>query len=106
MRISSVEVQHRPSVVDIVQHPLDLNRIFIAYEGGVALYSIREAEIEQTYTVLIPPGATGGGNDADMMVERRPNITCIAMRPDGLVLAAGTEECVRSSSAVAKLMNP
>ncbi|GAA98621.1 uncharacterized protein L969DRAFT_103974 [Mixia osmundae IAM 14324] len=83
--------RHIPVLVDIHIHPTDLNILAVAYEGGVALYDIRAREVRSTFDLIIPPGALGGGGDSGerLFTERRPAVTCIAFRHDGLVLAVG-----------------
>ena len=83
-----------PVCTDVKIHPLDLNLVLIAYEGGVALWNLASRSVERTYEFVVPPGAPGGGNDSedDLFTERRSPVTCLAWRPDGMVFAAGHED--------------
>lgn len=51
---------------------------------------------------MIPPGAPGGGNDNEEQLfnERRPSVTCVAWRPDGLMFAIGHEDGCLSFASV------
>ncbi|KAA1127282.1 hypothetical protein PGTUg99_033946 [Puccinia graminis f. sp. tritici] len=77
---------------DVKIHPTDINLIVIAHEGGISLYNLKQEHVVRTFELIIPPGAIGGNsdpNDPSVFEERRPNVTCICFRPDGLILAAG-----------------
>ncbi|GEM06712.1 WD40 containing SNARE-dependent exocytosis protein [Rhodotorula toruloides] len=95
--------RHIPVCTDIKAHPLDLNLLLIAYEGGVALWNIATRQADRTWEFVLPPGAAGGGNDTEetIFVERRPAVTCLAWRPDGVVFAAGHEDGSLSFAATA-----
>ncbi|KDE03147.1 hypothetical protein MVLG_06342 [Microbotryum lychnidis-dioicae p1A1 Lamole] len=86
--------RHIPVCTDVKTHPLDLNLVLIAYDGGVSLYNLAQKSIERNWEFVIPPGAVGGGNDTEdtIFTERRPPVTCLAWRPDGLMFAAGHED--------------
>ncbi|GAA5906729.1 hypothetical protein JCM8208_006372 [Rhodotorula glutinis] len=86
--------RHIPVCTDVKHHPLDLNLVLIAYEGGIALWNLATRTVERTYEFVVPPGAPGGGNDSgeNLFAERRSPVTCLAWRPDGLVFAAGHED--------------
>ncbi|GAA5828420.1 hypothetical protein JCM11251_006237 [Rhodosporidiobolus azoricus] len=86
--------RHIPVCTDLKTHPLDLNLLLIAYEGGVALYNLATKQTERNWEFVLPPGAPGGGNDVgeQVFMERRSPVTCLAWRPDGLVFAAGHED--------------
>lgn len=57
---------------------------------------------ERTWEFVLPPGAPGGGNDteATLFAERRPAVTCLAWRPDGLLFVAGHEDGTISFAAM------
>ncbi|BGO90368.1 hypothetical protein NBRC10512_001797 [Rhodotorula toruloides] len=95
--------RHIPVCTDIKAHPLDLNLLLVAYEGGVALWNIATRQADRTWEFVLPPGAAGGGNDTEetIFMERRPAVTCLAWRPDGLVFAAGHEDGSLSFAATA-----
>lgn len=82
--------RHIPICTDIKSHPTDLNLLLIAYEGGVSLWNLATQTCERNFDFVVPPGAPGGGNDADeaLFMERRPPVTCLAWRPDGEHLAS------------------
>ncbi|GAA5909875.1 hypothetical protein JCM6882_002039 [Rhodosporidiobolus microsporus] len=86
--------RHIPVCTDLKTHPLDLNLLLIAYEGGVALFNLATRQTERNWEFVLPPGAPGGGNDVGeaVFMERRSPVTCLAWRPDGLVFAAGHED--------------
>lgn len=86
--------RHIPVCYDVKCHPLDVNLVLVAYEGGVALWNIAEQRTERNFEFVIPPGAPGGGNDREdtIFAERRPAVTCLAWRPDGLLFAVGHED--------------
>ncbi|KAK4050912.1 Lethal(2) giant larvae sro7 [Microbotryomycetes sp. JL221] len=93
--------RHIPFCIDVKCHPLDINLVLVAYEGGVSLWNIAEQRAERNWEFVLPPGAPGGGNDGEDTIfnERRPSITCVAWRPDGLVFAAGHEDgCISFAS--------
>ncbi|GAA6001980.1 hypothetical protein JCM10207_003022 [Rhodosporidiobolus poonsookiae] len=86
--------RHIPVCTDVKTHPLNLNLLLIAYEGGVALYNLASRQVERNWEFVVPPGAPGGGNDTqdELFMERRSPVTCLAWRPDGLLFAAGHED--------------
>ncbi|GAA5823542.1 hypothetical protein JCM5353_006298 [Sporobolomyces roseus] len=86
--------RHIPICTDLKSHPLDLNLLLIAYEGGVSLWNLATQVCERNFDFVVPPGAPGGGNDVEeaLFTERRPPVTCLAFRPDGLIFAAGHED--------------
>lgn len=90
-----------PVCTDVKTHPLNLNLVLIAYEGGVSLWNLATKQTERTWEFVIPPGAPGGGNDTEQTLfsERRPAVTCLAWRPDGLLFAAGHEDGTISFAA-------
>jgi syntaxin-binding protein 5 len=53
------------------------------------MWNIAEKRSERTWEFMIPPGASGGGNDLEdsLFTERRPGVTCLAWRADGLLFA-------------------
>ncbi|SCV67903.1 BQ2448_5514 [Microbotryum intermedium] len=99
--------RHIPVCTDVKTHPINLNLVLIAYDGGVSLFNLAQKRIERNWEceclwasgrdgprahsehvpilVVIPPGAVGGGNDTEDTIfsERRPPVTCLAWRPDG-----------------------
>jgi len=77
--------RHIPICTDLKSHPLDLNLLLIAYEGGVSLWNLATQVCERNFDFVVPPGAPGGGNDVEeaLFTERRPPVTCLAFRPDG-----------------------
>ncbi|BGP30846.1 Lethal(2) giant larvae sro7 [Rhodotorula toruloides] len=95
--------RHIPVCTDIKAHALDLNLLLVAYEGGVSLWNIATRQADRTWEFVLPPGAAGGGNDTEetIFMERRPAVTCLAWRPDGLVFAAGHEDGSLSFAATA-----
>ncbi|KAK4053522.1 Lethal(2) giant larvae sro7 [Microbotryomycetes sp. JL201] len=93
--------RHIPFCIDVKCHPLDVNLILVAYEGGCSLWNIAEQRAEKNWEFVLPPGAPGGGNDTEDTIfnERRPPVTCVAWRPDGIVFAAGHEDgCISFAS--------
>ncbi|GAA6059605.1 hypothetical protein JCM10212_005104 [Sporobolomyces blumeae] len=94
--------RHIPICTDLKAHPLDLNLVLIAYEGGVSLWNLATRQCENNFEFVVPPGAPGGGNDRDevLFMERRPPVTCLAWRPDGLVFAAGHEDGMISFASI------
>ncbi|KAM0788575.1 hypothetical protein ACM66B_001699 [Microbotryomycetes sp. NB124-2] len=93
--------RHIPFCIDVKCHPIDLNIVLVAYEGGCSLWNIAEQKAERNWEFVLPPGAPGGGNDGEDTIfnERRPPVTCVAWRPDGLVFAAGHEDgCISFAS--------
>ncbi|BEI88387.1 uncharacterized protein CcaverHIS019_0111050 [Cutaneotrichosporon cavernicola] len=72
-------------------NPRDLNILLIGYEGGVVAYDFQKGETAKTFELTLPPGAPGGGSyhDDALWSERRPAVTSITWRPDGLVFAVG-----------------
>lgn len=80
--------------VDVKMHPTDLNVLLIAYEGGVVLWNFRDKVMERAYELCFPPGAPGGSGDRGdaLFSERRPQVTCCAWRPDGLVFVVGHDD--------------
>ncbi|KAI5475669.1 WD40 containing SNARE-dependent exocytosis protein [Pseudohyphozyma bogoriensis] len=94
--------RHIPCCTDIKAHPTDVNLLLIAYEGGVSLWNIAEKKTERNFEFVITPGAPGGGNDPEDTIwnERRPPVTCLAWRPDGLMFACGHEDgCISFASS-------
>ncbi|GAA6050920.1 hypothetical protein JCM3770_002538 [Rhodotorula araucariae] len=94
--------RHIPVCTDVKIHPLDLNLVLVAYEGGVSLWNLATRTAERNYEFVLPPGAPAGGNDTEegLFTERRPPVTCLAWRPDGLVFAAGHEDGTISFASV------
>lgn len=73
-------------------HPTDLSKILIGYESGVVLYDIKERKPTRSWEFILPPGASGGGNENGseaLFSERRLGVTALTFRPDGLVFAVG-----------------
>lgn len=77
--------RHIPICTDLKTHPFDLNLLLIAYEGGVSLWNLATQTCERNFEFVVPPGAPGGGNDAEeaLFMERRPPVTCLAWCPNG-----------------------
>ncbi|BGP46843.1 Lethal(2) giant larvae sro7 [Rhodotorula kratochvilovae] len=94
--------RHIPVCTDAKIHPLDLNLVLVAYEGGVSLWNLATRTVERNYEFVVPPGAPGGGNDTEenLFTERRSPVTCLAWRPDGLLFAAGHEDGTISFASV------
>lgn len=91
----STSPKHRiPMCVDIKSHPRDLNYVLIAYDMGVVLWNWHKKTVERTFDLLLPPGAVGGSDeqDPDLFTDRRPGVTCLAWRADGLVFCVGHED--------------
>ncbi|GAA5939650.1 uncharacterized protein JCM15063_005244 [Sporobolomyces koalae] len=86
--------RHIPICTDLKMQPTDLSLLLIAYEGGVSLWNLASRVCERNFDFVVPPGAPGGGNDVDeaLFMERRPPVTCLAWRPDGMIFAAGHED--------------
>lgn len=84
----------RPVCTDLKIHPRDLDLLLIGYEGGVTLYSLLSRTPLRSFELVFPPGAAGGSlaDPSTLFEERRPNVTCLSWRPDGLVFAAGYED--------------
>ncbi|GAA6002391.1 uncharacterized protein JCM10292_006635 [Rhodotorula paludigena] len=93
--------RHIPVCTDVKSHPLDINLVAVAYEGGVSLWNLATKQCERNWEFVLPPGAPGGGNDTEesLFMERRPPVTCLAWRPDGLLFAAGHEDGTLSFSS-------
>ncbi|KAL8291471.1 hypothetical protein RQP46_002449 [Phenoliferia psychrophenolica] len=95
--------RHIPVCTDIKAHPTDVNLLLIAYEGGVSLWNIASRHAERNWEFVVPPGASGGGNDPEELLfsERRSGVTCLAWRPDGLMFAVGHEDgCISFASVL------
>lgn len=77
--------------------PRDLDQVLVAYEGGVVLWSISKQVAVYSYSLMLPPGAPGGGSyqDDDLFTERNPGVTCITWHPSALCFAVG---CALSSA--------
>ncbi|KAF5352734.1 hypothetical protein D9756_005911 [Leucocoprinus leucothites] len=77
--------------VELLLHPRDLNLLFIAYEDGVALVDLKDRRAIRHFELLLLPGAPGGGgyNSKDILLPRRPSVTCIAIHPAGHFFAVG-----------------
>lgn len=86
--------RHVPLIVDLVTSPIDLNVLLLGYEGGSILYNIKDKTILATFQLRLLPGAPGAGGvpPAALWTERASPVTCIAWRPDGLVVAMGHED--------------
>ncbi|KAK2461424.1 hypothetical protein APHAL10511_005887 [Amanita phalloides] len=77
--------------VEVVAHPRDLNLLFVAYAGGVALSDLSQRNVIRAYEYTIPPGAPGGSGfgSPDVLMLRQPSVTCITIHPSGHILAVG-----------------
>jgi WD40 repeat protein len=86
--------RHIPFCIEVKMHPTNLNLILIGYEGGVVLWNFKDRRIEKAFELCFPPGAPGGSsNKGDALFsERRPQVTCLAWRPDGLLFAVGYDD--------------
>lgn len=89
---------HIPICTDIKIHPLDLNLILIAHDGGVTLYDLKQQSALRSFQLIIPAGSIGGisdPNDSSILEERKPSVICLCFRPDGLIFAAGySDGCI------------
>lgn len=45
--------------------PRDMDKVLVAYEGGVVLWSIEKQASLASYNLMLPPGAPGGGSYMD-----------------------------------------
>ncbi|KAJ3520531.1 hypothetical protein NM688_g9149 [Phlebia brevispora] len=77
--------------VQLLIHPRDLNMLFVAYGGGIALTDLTQRNTLRAYEYTLPPGAPGGGgfHAQELLKHRRPEVTAIAVHPAGHVFAAG-----------------
>ena len=68
----------------------------------MSLWNLATKQSERSWEFVLPPGAPGGGNDTDetLFAERRPAVTCLAWRPDGLLFAAGHDDGTISFAAM------
>ncbi|KAG0146917.1 hypothetical protein CROQUDRAFT_77161 [Cronartium quercuum f. sp. fusiforme G11] len=83
---------HIPVCTDLKFHPIDLNLLLIAYEGGIILYDIKQQKVIRSYELVIPPGAIGSTTQKNSNIifeERRPSVTCLSFRSDGEVFISG-----------------
>ncbi|KAH8923438.1 hypothetical protein BT69DRAFT_1350176 [Atractiella rhizophila] len=80
-----------PPITDIKVSPVDLNRLLIAYDGGIVLYSLKDKAPIHYYELIVPPGAKGGSNSGgeELFTERRPAVMCLSWRYDAQMFAAG-----------------
>lgn len=84
--------RHIPVCTDLKCHPLDLNLLLIAHEGGISLYDLKQQSVIRSYELVIPPGAIGSTRNSNsplIFEERRPSVTCLAFRPDGEMFVSG-----------------
>ncbi|KAG0199181.1 hypothetical protein BGX28_007513 [Mortierella sp. GBA30] len=83
-------------VVSIKTHPRDNNQLLIAYNTGIALWSLKTKSVIRTFIYEIPPGAMGGLAAGDNMFgvneSRYPHVTVVAWRPDGLGFVSGYDD--------------
>ncbi|CAO1623502.1 unnamed protein product [Parajaminaea phylloscopi] len=86
--------RHVPLVVDISTSPQDAHLLLLAYEGGAALFDIKQSAVVATYQLRLLPGAPGAGglSPEARWTERNSPATCVAWRPDGQVFAIGHED--------------
>ncbi|KAG6919011.1 hypothetical protein DXG01_009721 [Tephrocybe rancida] len=77
--------------VDTLPHPRDLNRLFVAYGGGVVLTDLTEHTTLRAYELILPPGAPGGFGygSSDLLTHRRPEVTALTIHPAGHFFAVG-----------------
>ncbi|KAF5385371.1 hypothetical protein D9615_001225 [Tricholomella constricta] len=94
--------------VEIVIHPRDLNRLFVAYGGGVVLADLTKRSTVRSYELVLPPGAPGGfgygsrvrnpsllktpvftDHLQDLLTYRRPEVTALAIHPAGHFFVVG-----------------
>ncbi|TDL26364.1 hypothetical protein BD410DRAFT_836264 [Rickenella mellea] len=77
--------------LEMVHHPRDLNLLFLAYAGGIALCDITDRVALRHYELVLPPGAQGGMgySDPDILQHRRPQVTALAVHPSGHLFAVG-----------------
>ncbi|WVO13704.1 hypothetical protein L204_101325 [Cryptococcus depauperatus] len=82
-----------PMATCLAMNPRDLNIMLIGYEGGVVAWNMQRGMVDKTFEMTLPPGSAGGGSyqnaDGSLWTERRPSVTCISWRPDGLIFAVG-----------------
>ncbi|KAG8963429.1 hypothetical protein FRC03_003018, partial [Tulasnella sp. 419] len=80
-----------PTVMDVVIHPRDMNKLFIVYELGVVLWDIAQRASIRVYELILHPGAPGGGSysEEELFSERRPATTCLSIHPSGHFFAVG-----------------
>ncbi|KAH6917033.1 lethal giant larvae like, C-terminal-domain-containing protein [Coprinopsis sp. MPI-PUGE-AT-0042] len=89
-RMGNASVGGQPCL-DQQLHPRDLNRIFVAYPGGVILSDLTERRTVRAYELVLPPGAPGGfglGTE-DINTQRHPEVTCLTIHPSGHFFAVG-----------------
>ncbi|KAG5647699.1 hypothetical protein DXG03_008422 [Asterophora parasitica] len=72
-------------------HPRDLNRLFVAYGGGIALTDLTERITLRAYQLILPPGAPGGFGygSRDLLTLRKPEVTAFAIHPAGHFFVVG-----------------
>ncbi|KAJ2931894.1 hypothetical protein H1R20_g5200, partial [Candolleomyces eurysporus] len=89
--VSSLVDSKSQPCVDQALHPRDLNKMFIAYEGGVILCDVTERKTIRAYELILPPGAPGGAGYGfgDILTHRQPPVTCLAIHPSGHFFAVG-----------------
>ncbi|GLB35825.1 putative lethal giant larvae(Lgl) like, C-terminal [Lyophyllum shimeji] len=77
--------------VETVIHPRDLNRLFVAYGGGVVLTDLTERITSHVYELVLPPGAPGGFGygSRELLTHRRPDVTALAVHPAGHFFVVG-----------------
>ncbi|RPD65083.1 hypothetical protein L227DRAFT_571522 [Lentinus tigrinus ALCF2SS1-6] len=78
-------------VIDTLIHPRDLNLLFVAYEGGVALLDLKEQKPVRKFVLTLPPGAPGGSgyHAKDILHPRHLQVTTLAVHPSGHLVAVG-----------------
>ncbi|KAF8078965.1 hypothetical protein FPV67DRAFT_1663632 [Lyophyllum atratum] len=78
-------------LVETVIHPRDLNRLFVAYGGGVVLTDLTKRITTRVYELVLPPGAPGGFGygSRDILTHRRPDVTTLAIHPSAHFFVVG-----------------
>lgn len=83
---------HVPLIIDMQTHPRDINVLLMCYEGGAALYSLKDRSVLRTFQLRLLPGAPGPCADApfeSIWSERLCPATAVAWHPDGEVFVMG-----------------
>ncbi|KAL0951628.1 hypothetical protein HGRIS_008309 [Hohenbuehelia grisea] len=100
--IDSASQPNSGMAIDVVPHPRDLNRLFVAYGGGIILSDLTERNTLRAYELIIPPGAPGSAGYAskDLFTVRKSSVTAISIHPSGHFFVVGYADGVFAFWAV------